>query len=593
MATGATLSHLTGLQNPYDFVVGATQLGINNAMFDYVQSGSIPKVQVCWEFDPTGSFPVLGDCKSLIAAIGPGIDIFSLGNATITPSNPSYNALFGSNIYGAVEFQAGIPDGVTRADLPDIVDLSGNPDKAGEVAFKMFCKEFTIFWWTGGRASAFTSVVQNPNFPWVYTASVNLNLQDTPFQNLPPDVQNQISMTNDETFSIQQLLYDLATPGLASAADLSPLGIVPGTDIYGVLGSDFITAYGKAANSSSAPSKILPDRQAGQTLTTFLVLGITAQPTGRGGPSATVNFTGFNFEVVPYLDSNGNQVINPTLNQHQLYTLNYLCVTNGRTVPINQQLPWNWVDVSALTAGGIPPDGAISVSRNEFASTLAQSLSQTAKQLSIVPIARVVPQGTGWEFTYILTPGSGTPNFVSSLNTTAANGAVVMSWAFSASSHDIAGPSGAPSAETTLSTNYNMTVTFSGSAVVVTQHMIANLAVTALSTSASGNIYDKVYTDRFSITGSNAGRLNVDHVQSVQDSSKIPSVNAVLDFFLNINQVFTTIAAGLDPWINQVVSTDLQLDFMGRYVFPGGRSFIFTNFGFSQFQDLVAYINYA
>ena len=184
MATGATLSHLTGLQNPYDFVVGATQLGINNvrslytmreqicahlllqAMFDYVQSTTIPKVQVCWEFDPTGSFPVLGDCKSLIAAIGPGIDIFSLGNATITPSNPSYNAVFDSNIYGAVEFQAGIPDGLTRADLPDIVDLSGNPDKAGEVAFKMFCKEFTIFWWTGGHASTFTSVVQNPNFPW-------------------------------------------------------------------------------------------------------------------------------------------------------------------------------------------------------------------------------------------------------------------------------------------------------------------------------------------------------------------------------------------------------------------------------------------
>ncbi|KAJ7190817.1 hypothetical protein GGX14DRAFT_407681 [Mycena pura] len=569
MSIGAQLSDLTSL--PYDFVVGTTQLAINKAMLNYVQETTFPTVQVCWASNDAG-VPVLGDCATLLS--DSGVDFFSFANTTISPSNPAFGELVAANFYGAVEVEIGIPGGVDVSTLPDIINLDGGER---DVGFQMYCKEFHVIWFSANiKNLGYTSAVQGPQFPWVYNATVNLDLQSTAqnsFGNLPPAVKAQVNnlQASGAAFSVQQLLFDLSTPGLAGSANLIGLGIAPGTTIYELLNQDFLPAYMAAMEAAQSP-----------------VLGFAVVP--ANGPASTLTMTGFNFEVMPYLDSNGGTVVNPSLIERELYSLNYVCVTGGRAVPPNTPLKWNWVDQSQLANGQTPPDGAIAIARNQFAATIEGQLTSVATQMSMLPSTTVnfVASEAAWVFTYQLTTGQ-TPTVVAPASTT---GATVMSFTHSDSSSDIAGASGAPSAKTGLNTNYNMTVEFSGAAVTITQHMVVFMLCEALGTSASGNIYDKTYVDTYALSANGGPQLVVTHTTSFHDDSVVPSVNPVLNAFLDVNGVINNIDAAVTPWLNNIFLDDLPVNLVQNFIFPGGNTFNFTGVVFSQHQDLVASINY-
>lgn len=104
---------------------------------------------------------------------------------------------------------------------------------------------------------------------------------------------------------------------------------------------------------------------------------------------------------------------------------------------------------------------------------------------------------------------------------------------------------------------------------------------------------DKVIIDVYDISTANgqlvftkdAGR------SQVADNSQSPSINGLLNFFNNVNDII----ADIKNWMEAFVITnftDIPASAIQNFVFPGGNTFSFTNSAFSDNLDLITYIKY-
>ncbi len=553
-------SNLSSIKYGYDFVVATTQSSINSTMKEFLSGGTEPEVTICYVADNQGN-PTPIDYETL-KSNAKGSDPFSVPGNANTQTNQDLNNLFAARFMVGFKARIGLPPGYQPVNIPDVVTLGSD---TSAVSYNLMCSEFIVVEYTPGGGyspASWMNQSQPPGKAWLFTSKVDLRLEPygDAYSKLPPAVQAQIKNLGGNAFSVQQLLFDLDSAALQSIPTIS--GVDPGSNLYLCLQKDFVGKYFSTLKQSGVP-----------------VLGCTV--TQSVTPKSTLTLTNLNFQTSPLLGTNNQPIANPTPDQQAAFTLNYLCSANGDALPAPTQFAWNWVDA---TNSGF--DGAIAINRNTFRQYFANQLSSLVPNNCYLAWVQVtLDKASQPVYSHKLTPGQ-TPAV-----TSPPTGATVLSYSYNSSSSDQAGLDG-DIGQLKISPSFTLDVSFENNTITITQHLVVYLYIKHLATPASGNIVDKTITDTYSLAVDEYGRLTAVLKSTTQDKSQTPGVNGFLNFFTNLNQLVNDQAT----WARACTSTnltDIPVSALQNFVFPGGKTFVFKDASFSNYQDLVAHITYA
>ncbi|KAH7353146.1 hypothetical protein BKA66DRAFT_575495 [Pyrenochaeta sp. MPI-SDFR-AT-0127] len=555
-------SNLSSPKYGYDFIVALTQASINATMLEFMSSRQEPVANVCYIANADGQ-PEQIDYEELKSRAG-GTDPFSVPDA-VSSTNPALTNLIQARFMGGFQAQIGIPPMDNPKTLPDIVTLGSDTT---EIVYNMYCSEFTIVSLNPGgpysAAPSFMKRSQPKNNPWVFRSKVNLNLSQVGqggFSTLPPVVQAQIKNMSDTAFSIQQLLFDLNTAALSDFPTLE--GVAPGTPLWMMMQQYFTGAYFNQLKKDGQP---------------MLGCAIVHQ----GAAASTMTITDLNMEVCPYVDGTGKPSAAANLTEQSLATLNYLCAADGAQLPPSVPFSWNWVDPSDMT----DHDGILSINRTTFTNYFRQMLAPYVPKACIKVYASVTADGLGSDMSWNFTPGENP-------TVTTPGGQTVLQYDYNSSDSDQAGVNGALG-HLSLNSTYSMTVDFvnNTNTIVIKQHLVIYCDMKKNFTSEDGNIFDKTIVDTYTIAVTDDGGLQTTLHSDVADNSVSITTDAFQNFFTHMNEV----GADVKTAANDVGSsglTDIPVSTLQKYVFPGGKSFIFKDARFSNNQDLFASISYA
>jgi hypothetical protein len=565
----ASQSNLSASRYGYDFVVATTQASINTTMKEYLAGVAEPVVTVCYVANAQGNpVPI---AYNLLVEKAKGADPFTIP-ANANPSNNqnlknlmAARFMFGFRAQiGLPPPQPGLPPLVAAAQIPDIVTLGSD---TSAVKFNLLCSQFTVVELkpAGGYSPAtWMSISQQPGHPWVFSSKVDLRLSTTAqgaYSKLPAAVQKQIKNLGDSAFSVQQLLFDLNNAGLQAMPTIS--GVQPGTELYSVLEQEFVGAYFTHMKTGGQP-----------------LLGCTI--TQGTAPVSTLTLTDLNMEVSPFLGSNGQPIINADADQLNLATLSYLCAANGDPLPAAVPFGWNWIEAPEET----DYHGTVAISRSAFANYFRyQMMSYVSSNCYLPSVTVSLDAASQPQYSWNLTA-----NQVPTV-TMPATGTTVLTFHQDADASDQAGLGG-DIGQLELHPSFDVTVTFSGDTITVVQHLVIYLRLQHLATSANGNVVDVTVTDTYTILVNQSGQLTTTLVTNRTDNSQNPSVDPFLNFFTNLN----TLISNVETWLRNVVSTDLKdipVSVVQNFVFPGGKTFAFSNGAFSEYGDLASHITYA
>jgi len=554
-------SNLSSSQYGYDFVVATTQASINATMDEYISGLESPVVTMCYVMDQAGN-PQVIDYATLITQ-AKGTDPFSVANGASLTSEEVQN-LSGVYFMYAFKAQIGLPPGyapLTQGGpaLPTIVTLGSN---TASVTYNLMCSEFTVVEASYGPRGivSWLNQSQPSAAAWIFTSQVDLRLTPTSvYGSLPAAVQAQIKNLGGNAFSVQQLLFDLNNAALESVPTIS--GVTPGTPLYTGLQSAFIGAYFSEL------------QKAGQPVLAYSIAQSTAPP-------ASLTLTNLNMEVNPYMGTNGQAVAEPSQQQQGLATLCYLCAANGNTLPAATAFSWNWIDATESSSY----DGVIAINRNTFAKYFQAVLSPYVARNCYQSYVKLTLSGTTVNYGWSLKPGQ-TPTSVFP-----AAGSTVLTMTYSSSNSDQAGLDGALGSMT-MTTSMNVTVEFTGSAIIITQHLVVYLDISGVGDHLTGNIVDKTITDTYTLSVNATGGLIATLQTNSVNNSQLPQASAFANFFTDDNNIMDAVAG----WVNTFTGTkftDIPVTAAQSFVFPGGNTFTYEDVAFSDNQDLVSHITY-
>lgn len=552
---GAHQSNLSS--TGFDYVVAVTQDSINSSLEEYLYRG-LPEVVLCYTYDSDNN-PVAADYAAFVAS-AQGTDPFSVPDGTAA-SDPRVQNLNNAAFAFAVRAKLGLPPGVAPAHLPPIVQLK--PGQSN-VTYTLMFAEFVATELVFGRRGSMSWVNQSQpsGTPWTFTGAVDLDFQDASFTNLPPGVQARLKdVGQPNTFSVQQLYYDLNSSNLEQGFQFTK--VPSNSAINAFMTSDFIDTYWKALGGAS-------------------VLGYGAQQLPSAPPSQLA-VSDLDF-FTPYAVGTAAPL-----------TLNYLCATNGDTLPATTHagFGWDWVDAGEVSKY----DGVAALNRNTFVKYLngtvmknGLTLTEYAQRNCYSPWVRVWLSGPldgTTNYSWNMTPGQAPTVSLP------ASGGTILSMSYqSPTAEDDAGLNG-DMGKMKLSSGFSMDVSVQGNQMVIDQHLVVNLYVRSLQTGAGGNVIDKQITDTYAVGVDDHGRLVATLQSSVPtDNSQTPSTGGFLNFFTGLNDVISSVA----QWAQGFVGTglgDVSVSLVQNFVFPGGATFSFADASFSDNQDLVSHITYA
>ncbi|GAA1364348.1 hypothetical protein [Streptomyces beijiangensis] len=558
----AQKSNLSSPKYGYDFVVATTQASINATMKAFLSGLTQPVVTVCYVADFQGN-PVLIDYDQL-KKNAHGSDPFTIpANADPNTSQDLRNLVEARFMMG-FRAQIGLPPGLAPGSIPDIVTLGSN---TASVTYNLLCSKFSVVKLTpGGGYSppAWFSQSQPAGSPWIFQSKVDLRLSTTSptaYSKLPPAVQAQIKNLGAGAFTVQQLLFDLDNAALETIPTIK--NVPPGDPLYSILQQFFLGAYFAQMRQNGSP-----------------VLGCTIKETKA--PVSTLTLTDLNLEVLPFLGSNGQPIVNPTPAQQDLAALSYLCAADGNALPAAVPFSWNWVEANEQADF----DGVVAINRNAFANYFRHQLAPYVPSNCYLPSVRVTYDAGKVETRYSWSMTSGqAPSF-----TMPATGPTVLTFHYGADSVDQAGLNG-DLGKMELRPSYDISVSFTGNTIKVVQHLVVYLYVRSLATSTDGNVVDLTVTDTYTLGIGQDGRLAATLTTTRQDGSKNPSVDPFLNFWTDLNKII----GAVKNWLQAVVSPNLKampVSAAQNFVFPGGRTFAFKSAGFSDFGDLISHITY-
>lgn len=529
-------------------------------MLTFLAGLTEPIATVCFVADDQGD-PVLTPYEEVLAK-AQGSDPFSIPNGATPDNNADFRNLLDARFLASFRARLGVPPAPDPSKLPDLVVLGAD---TAAVQFNMLCSEFSVAAVHGGLFVPLTwsAQSQDPSSPWVFTTKVDMRLSTvdgSAYSKLPADVQQRIKNLSGSAFSVQQLLFDLTNAALETVPTIS--GVAPGSVAYTLLEQYFVGAYFTEMQKQALP-----------------ILGCSVSV--QSAPPSTLTLTDLNFNVNPYEDPNGQPYPNPTPDQQQAATLNYLCAANHNQLPPAVSFNWNWLDTTQMS----DHDGVMAINRNTLANYFKINLApMVPPNCILVNVDVSLDSASEPHYNWTLTGGQ-KPNISQPLT-----GQTVLSFSYSSGSQDDAGLDGDIGAMD-IRPSYVMNVDFVGNTVVITQHIVIYVYVRHLQTSGSANMVDKQIVDTFTIGVDAQGRLTTTKTSKLTDNSSTPSVNPVLDFFTNVNQLFDDVSNHVSGFQGSQL-TDPPVSIVQDFVFPGGNTFTYKNAAFSDFQDLVSYITY-
>lgn len=552
-------SFLTSPKYGYDFVVAVTQAGINATLKQYLSGLSQRDVVMCYVANGDGTPKPIQYAELLKRT--KNVDPFALPDGT-SPSDKSLKALADADFLYAFKASIGIPPGLAPDKVPDIVELG---DNTARVTYNLMCSTFQVVEVKYGPkgCQSWLNQSQPAGAPWLFTSQVDLRLtttDPTAYSKLPADVQKQIKNLGGNAFSVQQLLFDLDNAALQAVPLIR--GVDPGTPLYACLQMSFLGAYMSQLKASGQP-----------------VLGYSITQ-GANDPGS-LTMTDLNMHVSPLVGTNGQPVAQPTPNQKDLCTLDYLCATEGHRLPAATQFDWNWVEANEQC------DGAVAINRN----TLAAFFEKHPTILGYVqdncykPYVKVMWEGVGEvSYKWSLTSGQNATSYIPE------KGRDVLKFRYEAKDNDCAGTDGSLG-KMEIKSSFDLTVTFDKNTIVITQHLVVFLRVQRLATSAKGNIVDKTIVDTYTLAATQDGKLAATLDSKQSDASVDIKTNGFEDFWTNLNDLTRQVK----DYVRNMTSTnftDLPVSTVQSFVFPGGRTFTYKDVAFSEHQDLTTRITY-
>jgi hypothetical protein len=544
----ANESYLSSDKFGYDFVLATTQASINATMKKYLFKQKGETILCYRRNESKQTVPLTLDELNTLTG---GVSLFDIPNGA-DDNDSRIKALQKARFLCAIKFSIGLPKNFDRlGDLPDIVEL--RPSTA-MVKYRMYCADihltqlaFTV------DGPEFKSVRQNEqrNRAWAMVTNVNLNQTSVEFQTLPKEVRDQIQNVGGEMFDISQLLFDLSSASLSDMPKIE--GLDPDSEAYNILSSYFKNTYFARMKETGQP-----------------VLNYTVKSKPQ---TSTLIPTALNFHISP-LTKETNQ---------SLKTLEYVCATSPHTaIPSTRDFDWDWV-----TAADGDVHGTIAINRLTWANYLKDQLYQTAKNDCFVPYAKCSTDAWGTvSFGAWPTPGAQAEPSVEIPR----DGDTLIKISWNKYDEDEAGVDGALGA-IKLGNEYLCTVTARANKLTVTTWMKTFLFVRSLQTSNTANILDKTFVEEYELAVDGEGKMNsILTKQPVVDKSGTDRANAFSNFFTNTNEIF-------DSLKNQTLQRNEfnthPIASLQGFIFPGGTTFAFKAFHFSNHQDLIASITYA
>jgi len=584
-------SHLSDPRCQCDFVVATTQASINSGLLEYLNEQDQPVQYLCFEQDDN-NYPTKQVSLDEVLAKTGGINPFYIPD-NVPAGDSRVQALSNANFGVGVMLQMGMPLGHTPDTLPPIVTLN----TASNVTFNLFCRDVKVVSITWGRHGAKWNVFSQPQGgqPWSMKVSVDLTLAgldaklDTPYFNSHPkardQLRRQLENLSGTAFSLQQLLFDLDSAVLQTVPDFSS---VTDPDAKNILETYFRNIYFKSAKERGLP---------------LVAVTAVAQPEDK----SSLQMTAFERIVNRLKDGSYRPISNPTSEQANVTTLDYLCVVDNHPRPQISDLDWNWMQPGDVDDSS----GVIAINRDTLAQYIADTLITKAAfycQTPVVGTSLISFQDSGalLQKTY---PASGDQ---------------VLHLEFNASAQgDQAQSYGQDHVrcKTRVQTAYKLDLFFQDSVIKVVQwaqtkvtcwltKIYSNPDSDGISISVDGyeiyldmTIIDKTLTDTYALSVNQNGGLQLVHSdgQTTDKSDSEPSLrkdpsqrfpDELYDLFVNLLQPFLSQARDNVNQLSHGDLHELQISQLHSFIFPGARVFTYKEPFFSDHQDLVCKITY-
>jgi hypothetical protein len=591
----ASNSNLSSAGYNYDLVSALSQDALNNslkALLGNLGSKGIPPITAYYvkQTDPvTGTTTVRLLTPDEVQTLTNGYDVFSIPNNTTNQNSEYANVIVNLATAGfayAFEVTVGLPPEIMPYNLPDILIL--NQGNSQTVTYHSYYQTFKIVElnYISFGVAQIVQLSQDTygpdtdsdgvpdNDPWIFEWQVNMNLSastTTAFDSLPADVKQNLEdmqFNTNSMFSMQQLYLDLNSPRLTKGATPSVFNFLSTDPIYASL-NEFISNYWTILQNNGG-----------------IIFNTAIKPVSTNDyPPSSIVPTAVNFVVSPY--SGGTQ---------GLYTLDYLIMSNNRTMPTITTFNWDWVNDDSV-------QGVMAVRRDLFISYLNSALSPALAKICYDPNVDVDFDGSCeiW-----MTPTSPSPAY----NAHTSN--PVLDFSFSKEAHDKAGVVGAIF-QVTVDVNITSNVTFSGNTIIVSTIMSVYADIYTLFAHTKGYALatQNVTTftmDAVGISQNNAGVLSITasvaNTNLVQDNNKdgayyegnindpsayaegitLGAINDYLDTLKGFTGTMNSLMDGFDKDIENICTNCLG------WTFPGAGTYQFSNPLFSNYLDLTVQV---
>lgn len=547
----ANQSNLSAVSPSWDVVVATAQNSVDTVMKELLMASHPPEIVLCHYTDPESGASTPIDYATVKQRTG--VDPFAVPDGS-PRSNAAVQALASFGFQFGIKATIGFPPGVDPSALPLITTLV---PQASWATYTLMFSEFVLVQLS--QDGSWFNQPQPPGSPWFFTFNANLLMAQVPvgdYASLPQAVQAAVDEQGGNSFIVQQLSLDLST-----ANPVTSPTITTDSSLASWLASSFVGEYLAAFGAAGA---VIPP------------LGYALTPPS---PSAsTLAITGVVGQVPPFIDSSAPL----TPDQQALVTLDYLCLTGGDPLPAQPlTFGWNWLDAGEESLY----DGVIAVNRNTLAQYLRSAPVVGSLTLDSYVASNCYLPAISSDGTLSLTPGQAPTIEMTPTMLTGSEQVFSYAW----SSPVVTYKHSTTTVE--CSSSFTLTVSFSGSSIVIDQHLIVYVWVKVDATSAGGNVMDVELVDTCALAVDQAGHLTAVTTSNRIDDSQTPAVNGFLDFWTNINELIKTLANAAQSFTSTSL-VDIPASFVQSFVFPGGNAFVFDDASFSQYQDLVAHIRY-
>ncbi len=575
----AIQSNLSANKYGYDMVVGTTQAAINATMKQFLYKFDGEEFVKIYVFDkdvPEGqSNYVETDYAAYKEQLG--FDPFDVPNGTPMQDERVQKLLANFFAFG-FKTKMGLPTTFPLSSLPNIINLDkGN----SSVSYNLYCKEFQIAnltpgGYTGGSWENLSQ--EGETAPWVFGFTVDLDLysNDSAFAHLPEEVQNEVkNLCPGSIFSVQQLYLNLNTAGLESTPEIKNLDTTSNAYIY--LTRIFLNTYFENLQENSI-SDTNPEGN--------YLLGYTIKPTETVKTPSIIP-TDLNFMVSPYLDDQGNAT-----KDYEMYTLNWLVMTNDHSMPAPVQFEWNWVNKDDISNY----HGVMSIKKGAFANFLKDKLSPALKSACIIPHCKVKANLIEVKFSYGYKQETQPQSYLVVNDDTSK--ILTFDYTKNSNSKDTYGLTYG-----NMHYNYNLKtdVYLEGTTIKTVTTSTVYLYVNAgLGIIVKGDCAKFKSTVKYDIGVDAYGDLtvieNAPVIEDLSDSMN-PSTWAQIGSFGFIDGLVKEMKNNTTGWMTGFMTGHRKqilnmLNGSAMWVFPASETFVFKNAQFSKSQDLVSEVTY-